>query len=259
MADVTAEEAFRRWYVPWKERVCDEVRPFSHGRVLRSRRHPEFWEYNCLRLDEPMDADELIAAADRELADCAHRLVEWMIPMPDGVVRALRDRGWIANPLIYMRHDGRPVPQAGRELVEVDFDAVLELREIWHREDFGDHTETKAFWEQAREVAELADVRVIAATDSGDPTGFAEVETHDGGSEITQVFVRPECRGVGVGRALTAHAIRVASNAAPEVWICAERDNRPRRLYQRLGFRPVIETGTAILPPKNRSPEPPSG
>ena len=192
-----------------------------------------------------MDADELIAAGDRELADCAHRLVEWMIPMPDGVVRALRERGWIANPLIYMRHDGRPVPQDWRELVEVDYDAVLELREIWHREDFGDHTETKAFWEQAREVAELADVRVIAATDSGHPTGFAEVETHDGGSEITQVFVRPECRGAGLGRALTAHAIRLATNSAPEVWICAERDNRPRRLYQRLGFPPAATRTTS--------------
>ena len=54
--------------------------------------------------------------------------------------------------------------------------------------------------------------------------------------------------------ALTAQAIRVASEAAPQVWICAERDNRPRRLYQRLGFRPVIETGTAILPPKRSIP-----
>jgi hypothetical protein len=46
-----------------------------------------------------MDAGETIAAADRELADCAHRYVEWMIPMPDRVVGELRETGWIANPL----------------------------------------------------------------------------------------------------------------------------------------------------------------
>lgn len=250
MADPTAEEEFRRWYVPWKERVCDEVRPFSGGVVLRSARYPDFWEYNCVRLSQPMEADEVIAAADRELADCAHRLVEWMFPMPDRVVRALRERGWMASPQIYMRHDGRAVPEHRRELVEVDYDAVLELRELWHREDFGDHTEAVSFHAQAREVAELAAVRVLAAGEDGRLNGFAQVETHDGGSEVTQVFVRPECRGAGLGGALTAGAIRVAADAAPQVWICAERDNRPRRLYARLGFQPAIETGVAILLPR---------
>lgn len=224
-----AEERFRRWHLPWKERVCEEVRPFSHGVVLRSPRLPDFWEYNCIRLDRPMDASEMIAAADCALAGCPHRLAEWTIPMPGGVVGELRERGWMAIPLIFMLHDGRPVPEDLRELVEVDYDAVGELRDIWHREDFGEHTETKTFHAQAREVAELADVRVIAAVHEGRPIGFSQVETHDGGREVTQVFVHPDRRGVGLGAALTAHAIRPGNDAAPEVWICAERDDRPRR------------------------------
>ena len=250
MSDVTAGERFRRWHVPWKERVCEEVRPFSHGLVFRSPRHPDFWEYNCIRVDRPMVASDMIAAADRELVGCAHRLAEWMTPMPDGVVGELRERGWMATPLVYMLHDGRAVTEGRVELVEVDYDLVRELRDIWHREDFGEHTETENFHAQAREVAELADVRVIAAVQDGRPAGFAQVETHDGGSEVTQVFVRPERRGAGLGAALTARAIRAGKEAAPDVWICAERDDRPRRLYERLGFRAVVETGAAILPPK---------
>ena len=78
-----AAARFRRWHVPWKERICDEAWPFSHGVVFRSRRRPDLWEYNCIRLDRPMEAGEMIAAADRELTGCAHRFVEWMIPMPD--------------------------------------------------------------------------------------------------------------------------------------------------------------------------------
>jgi ribosomal protein S18 acetylase RimI-like enzyme len=251
MSDVMAEERFRRWHLPWKERVCEDVRPFSHGMVLRSPRHPDFWEYNCIRLDRPMEASEMIVAAERELAGCAHRLADWTIPMPDGVVRELRERGWMATPLIFMLHNGRPVPEDRGDLVEVDYDAVRELRDIWHREDFGEHRETKTFNSQAREVAELADVRMVAAVDEGRPIGFAQVETHDGASEVTQVFVRPERRGAGLGAALTANAIRAGAEAAPDVWICAERDDRPRRLYERLGFRTVIETGSAILPPSS--------
>jgi ribosomal protein S18 acetylase RimI-like enzyme len=197
-----------------------------------------------------MDTGEMIAAAERELVDCAHRYVEWMIPIPDWVVGELRERGWIANALVYMLHDGRVPPEGRGELVEVDYDAVRELRDIWHREDFGDHAETEAFHAQAREVAELADVCVIAAVEEGRPAGFAQVETHDGGSEVTQVFVRADRRGAGLGNALTARAIGVGADAAPDVWICAERDGRPRGLYERLGFRAVVETGFAILLPK---------
>jgi ribosomal protein S18 acetylase RimI-like enzyme len=250
MSDVTAEERFRRWYLPWKARVCEDVRPFSHGTVFRSPRHPDFWEYNCIQLDRPMEADEMIAAADRALGGCDHRLAEWIVPMPDSVVRQLRERGWMATPLIYMLHDGRAAPQCRGELVEVEYDAVRELRDIWHREDFGEHSETAGFHAQAREVAELAGARVFAAVQEGRPNGFAQVETHDGGSEVSQVFVRPECRGAGLGRTLTARAIQAGAEAAPEVWICAERDGRPRRLYERLGFRAVLETGSAILAPR---------
>lgn len=242
-------ERFRKWHLPFKQRVCEEARTFSHGTVLRSPRHPDFWEYNCIRLEHPMEAGEMIEAADRELEGCTHRFVEWMIPMPDRVVAELRARGWVANPLINMLHGGRALPEGRGELVEVDYDRVRELRDTWHREGFGD-TETENFHAQAREVAELADVRVIAAMEDGRPTGFAQVETHDGGSEITQVFVRPERRGHGFGGALTARAVGVAAHASPSVWICAERDGRPRRLYERLGFSAVIETAVAILPPK---------
>ena len=249
MSEVTAEARFRCWHLPWKERVCDEARPFSHGVVFRSSRHPDFWEYNCIRLDRPMEASEMIAAADRELTGCAHRFVEWMIPMPDGVVGELRERGWMANPLVFLLHDGRPLPQVRGELVEVDYDVVRELRDLWHREDFGEHTETEAFHAQAREVAEFAEVRVVAAMEEGRPIGFAQVETHDGGSEVSQVFVHPERRGAGLGGALTARAIGLGADVAPEVWICAERDGRPRWLYERLGFCAVVETGVAILPP----------
>jgi GNAT superfamily N-acetyltransferase len=250
MSEVTAVERFRRWHLPWKERVCEEVKPFSHGTVFRSPRHPDFWEYNCIRLERQMGASEMIAAADRELVDCAHRFVEWMIPMPDRVMGELRATGWMANPLVFMLHDGRVPPEGRGELVEVDYDAVRELRDIWHREDFGEHTESDAFHAQAREVAELANVCVIAAVEEGRPVGFAEVETHDGGSEVTQVFVRPERRGAGLGGALTARAIGIGADAAQNVWICAGRDGRPRWLYEGLGFRAVTETGVAILPPK---------
>ena len=188
-----------------------------HGTVFRSPRRPDYWKYNCIRLDRPMEAGEMIAAADRELFGCAHRYAERMIPMPNGVVSELGEHGWMANPLIFLLHDRRALPEGRGNFVEVDYDAVRELRDLWHREDFGEHTETENFHTQAREVPELANVRVIAAVEGARPIGFAQVETHDGGSEISNVFVRPERRGAGLRSALTARTIRVGADAAPNV------------------------------------------
>src|ERR1700712_1784816 len=98
MSQVAAAAKFRRWQLPWKERVCEEARPFSHGVVFRSPRYPDFWEYNCIRLDRPMEAAEMITAADRELTGCAHRLVEWMIPMAGSVIGEVPGRGGGAKP-----------------------------------------------------------------------------------------------------------------------------------------------------------------
>jgi GNAT superfamily N-acetyltransferase len=249
MRELELEEEFRRWHLAWKAQVCEEVRQFSDGLVLRSPSHPSYWEYNCVRLDRPMGATEMIALADRELADCAHRLVEWTIPMPDQVARELRELGWMATPLIFMLHTGDVPAESRGDLVEVDYDAVQELREIWHREDFGEYVESEAFHAEARQVAQLARARVVAAGDEGQPSGFAQVETHGGGSEVSQVFVRPERRGNGLGTDLTARAIRLGREAAEKVWICAERDGRPRQLYERLGFRPVVETAAALKTP----------
>jgi ribosomal protein S18 acetylase RimI-like enzyme len=249
MSKLTAEARFRRWRLLWTRRVCEEARPFSHGVILRSPQRPDLWEYNCVRVDRPMEAGEMIAAADRELAGCAHRCAEWMVPMPDRVVGELRRPGWVANPLVILLHDARPLPRADDDLVEVDYDVVHELRDLWHQEDFGEHAQAGNLHAQAREVAELAGVRVLAATEEGRPIGFAQVETHDGGSEVCQVFVHPERRGSGLGGALTVRAIALAADSAPDVWICAEREGRPRRLYERLGFRVVVETGVAILLP----------
>ena len=248
-----AQERFLAWERAWKQRVCDQVTPFSHGDVFKSQRYPDYWSFNCIQLARPMAAQEMIDAADRELADCRHRFAEWMVPMPDEVGAELAGRGWIVTPLVYMLHDGRELDEGDEELAEVDYGAVRHLREAWHREDFDDGVITEAFYTQAREVAERADVRVIAALRDERPIGFAQVQTHDDGSEVAEVYVHPEHRGGGFGGALTTRGIAVGAAAASDVWICAARDKRPRELYKRLGFNVVLETAVAMLPPGSRA------
>jgi ribosomal protein S18 acetylase RimI-like enzyme len=247
-----AEARFLGWHRTWKRRVCDQVTLFSHGQVYRSARYPDYWSYNCIEVERPMSAQEMVEAADHQLADCPHRFAEWVVPMPEEVISELRARDWIVMPLIYMLHDGRELSVGEEQFAEVEYDAVRGLRELWHDEDFGDrddHPFTEAFYSQAREVAGLADVRVIAALREGRPIGFAQLQTHDGGSEVTEVYVHPDHRAAGLGAALTTQAIHAGAAVAADIWICADRDGRPRELYKRLGFEVVLEIAVAMIPP----------
>ena len=49
--------------------------------------------------------------------------------------------------------------------------------------------------------------------------------------------MRPALRGRGIGGALVAAAAR--AGGASETFIVADDEGDPKRLYQRLGFRPV--------------------
>jgi GNAT superfamily N-acetyltransferase len=59
-------------------------------------------------------------------------------------------------------------------------------------------------------------------------------------AEISGLYALADHRGRGLGTALARTAI--ASVEADHLWICADEDDRPKQLYARLGFRPVITT-----------------
>jgi ribosomal protein S18 acetylase RimI-like enzyme len=59
--------------------------------------------------------------------------------------------------------------------------------------------------------------------------------------EIGAVYVSPGYRGQGRGTALTQATIRAAGGVT-HVWISADDEDRPKHLYARLGFRPVVKT-----------------
>jgi ribosomal protein S18 acetylase RimI-like enzyme len=233
----------RAWYRGRHEAVCDTLEPWQHGTIVRCARLPDYWDYNLLRVEEDpgTDAGGLAAVADEALADAAHRRIEIE---PIAVGQRLRDgfraMGWRTMPLVWMLHDGARPESSRLPVDEVDYDAVNELREAWHYEDFPGQDPT-AYHAQARELEMSRGARVLAAQRDGEPVGFAQLERDPTGTVLAQVYVRPEVRGEGLGTALTCAGIGAAQTANPEgdLWIAADDDDRPKELYARLGFRPV--------------------
>ena len=123
---------------------------------------------------------------------------------------------------------------------EIPYDDVHDLRAAWYREDFPDQ-DPLDYHEQAREVADRLNAQVLAVVEDGVPVAFAQLDHGGGAAEITQVFVHPQERGRGLGTALTKAAIE-AAGPVEDLWICADDEDRPKQLYTRLGFRPVLTT-----------------
>jgi ribosomal protein S18 acetylase RimI-like enzyme len=150
--------------------------------------------------------------------------------------------------LVWMLHEASPPPRAGIAVEEVPFDAVNALRVAWFAEDFpalelGEHLA------EAREVAGLLNAQILAVMDAGTPVAYAQVERLDRSGEITQVYVRRDHRGRGIGTALTCAAIE-ALRDVDELWIVADDEGRPKQLYRRLGFSPAWTAVEALrLPP----------
>jgi GNAT superfamily N-acetyltransferase len=136
-----------------------------------------------------------------------------------------------------MRHEAAPAPVPPALVEEVPYEAVNELRVIWHSEDFPDQ-DASSFFDQAREVASIRGARVLAMHEAGIPVAFTQFVREDAVAEITHVFVHPEHRGDGRGQTITRAAIDAAGDAE-DLWICADDEDWPKEMYARLGFRPV--------------------
>ena len=230
----------REWRVAGLRAVCDVIEPWEHGTIYRATGYPSYYDYNVLWVDGApgLGAGELIGAADEALAGLEHRRIDFERADVAEEVRAdLEAAQFEPTRLVWMRHTEPLPPGPPIEVQEVEYDAVLGLREAWHGEDFPD-LDTRDYIANAREVAMTRDVQVLAATEAGEPIGFSQLERADGAAEITQVYVLPEHRGGGRGTAITRAAIEAAGDAAG-LWIVADDEDRPKELYRRLGFRPA--------------------
>jgi GNAT superfamily N-acetyltransferase len=76
---------------------------------------------------------------------------------------------------------------------------------------------------------------------------FATLAPGDGAVEIDLLYVTPAHRGRGLGATLVGGAL--AAGGAGRAWIEADDEDRPRRLYERLGFITVWRRHAFTRPP----------
>jgi GNAT superfamily N-acetyltransferase len=204
---------------------------------------PGFWDFNLVRVDDPdpgIGARSIAAVADDWLEGLDHRRIE---VEDEGLGTRLRPEfqeiGYSAERLLWMlREQGPPEATPGVRIEEVGFDDTRHLHEAWLVEEgIGLDTE---FLDAEQRVAAQRGMRVLAVIEDGVPAAYLRIVVDGEQGEIDDVYCTPDRRGSGLGSALLREALRrVAEGGAARVFIGADDDGRPKRLYARLGFRPA--------------------
>jgi GNAT superfamily N-acetyltransferase len=221
--------------------VCDTIEPWEHGTAVRCADHPGFWDYNSLRVEGPdtgASVDDLAAAADRLQHGHRHRRIEVEDQAAGERLRpGFEALGWHTGRLVWMALDE---PPPGPDFEEAPIAVTRTLRLAWARSE-GLELGEPEYQRQAdaeEDVARRRGVRaLVVRDDAGEPLGYASFLTDGGTAEIEQVYVTPGLRGRGTGGRLVAAAARLGG--ASETFIVADDEGDPKRLYQRLGFRPI--------------------
>lgn len=223
------------------------TRPIPRGALLSDPAHPLVWDANTLWIDDAAGATAADLVADARRLQAPLGLTHRSVLVADEtawsrLAPGFGDAGWMLQVNVVMAHDGRALPAPEHEVVEPPR-AGLEAAAAAYiaSEPWG------ADPEAAREVLEHV-VRVppgrserwFAVERRGAVVAYARLWRGGGVAQVEDVVVLPAWRRQGLGRAVVTAATRAALARDPELlFIVADDDDWPKRLYAQLGYRPV--------------------
>jgi GNAT superfamily N-acetyltransferase len=155
-----------------------------------------------------------------------------------------RAEGWRVDREVVMVLEGPAGPPAGGGPVrEGTLEEVLELTDAWYVEEgeaTSDEVGANLREMTRREHAATPERRFIVEDPPGRPAGMTSIRERDRVCMLEDVYVLPDVRGRGHGRALVRHATDFARRDDHEVvFILADEEGWPKRLYASVGFTPL--------------------
>ncbi|HEX9236569.1 MAG TPA: GNAT family N-acetyltransferase, partial [Actinomycetota bacterium] len=169
----------------------------------------------------------------------------------------MRRTGLRPDPDVVMTFGGERLPPTSSEVDVVEVPAPDPDFWPWYRDSLSEFgTELSAevldqMVERIRQVFLPAGLRWFVGHVEGSRAGYASMLAASGVAYIDNVVTMPGFRRRGVATAAVSAAIE-ASRAAGDrsIFLLAEADGCPQRLYERLGFRvrATVESYTRLLP-----------
>ena len=231
------------------ELVADRVEPIGEGWVVRQPALPMVWNANHVRISRPVTFAEAVGLAERHLADLPYR--QLMIEDEETgrrLERTFAEQRWEIDREVVMVLLGEPDRRTDEEIVvEAEEDAALGLMRRWIGEDESIELTPEGLDEVVeftRREARSRNGKLLGVRGEHGTLAAITMVFSDGAvAQVENVYTVPEERGRGHARALVTRAALLALEQGPElVFIIADADDWPQRLYRRVGFEPVGQT-----------------
>jgi ribosomal protein S18 acetylase RimI-like enzyme len=244
-AELSARDRALEFIRRTTELIADEVRPVEAGFVVRTPSLPMVWGLNHLRLIVPVSTEEALALADEHLAELPYIQLH-VEDEPSGreLERSLRAAGWKTEREVLMAFRRGPDREIDTDVViEVDQNQTLELMRRWILEGPPGVTPEALpqLVEYARREGRARQDRNFGVIgDVGSVVAMTKLRSDGATTQLEDVYTAPEERGRGHARALLTRAVAEARRQAPDtIFIVADDNDWPKRLYRRIGFEPI--------------------
>jgi GNAT superfamily N-acetyltransferase len=225
-------------------RAVERCEPFARGAAHLTPSLPQVWDLNFLRLDRASDvsAATLVLTADdlQGRASLAHR----RIVVPDEreagrLAPAFRELGWRVERYLTMMARAIPTEPAGVAVEEVALERLRGLRAVLARDAPGGRRPevVEQLTVAAARHARAGDARHFAVLAGGVPVAAADLYSDGRTAQIEDVATLSDHRRRGYASAIVARAVEAARESGHDlVFLLADADDSPKKLYRRLGF-----------------------
>jgi GNAT superfamily N-acetyltransferase len=222
------------------------------ARFVRDRAHPSIYDANHVQrvtAATPAEIERLLVRIEGEFAFCTHRMLVLDPDTPPSVEARLALEGYETSVSLVMALEGEPVGSARPSEVHpiagaADWQAFATLKRLDWKEKMARHGVTdETIGDQLARISRRKSpgVRYWIACEDGEPCGFCSSwEGREGVGQVEDLFVRPDRRHRGLASALLRHCIAdCRAHGAGPVALVADASDTPKRMYARMGFRPV--------------------
>lgn len=231
------------------ELVAEEMWKIEHGWVARTPSLPLVWALNQVHVETPIAYEQAVELCAQHLSDADFE--QLYIDREPAALRledTFRAEGWEVDVEVHLELVGEADrPAATAAVIEPHEAEALALMERWLREDQTLHLTAdglRQLVESNRLMWRARRARRLGIRDANGSLAGITVLFSDGTvGQVEDVYVIPEERGRGYGRALVSAAVELARAAGHEVtFIVADDNDWPKNLYRRVGFEPIGRT-----------------
>jgi GNAT superfamily N-acetyltransferase len=247
----------------WHRALGNQVVPGQHCHVIRDPTHPDVWSSNHasgVTAESDPQIDAVFEELDAHLGHCAHRLVSTDCFTPEKFVAelAMRDYRELAPTLqMFLPGELAPTATAAVQLrpvtTEADWETLFALVRADHEE--GARTNRVALPEAvSRGIVEgfrkkAGPSTMYLAEQGGEPCAYgAAIVCPNGLGMIEDLYTVPASRGRGIASTLIQTGVFMLRQCGCDaIFLGAHISERPKYLYRKLGFLPLLLTREFVL------------